>query len=87
MLNGVKIDTASKYFQHAYKVKRDPTPAITKPRNFYEKVGIEHPGQAVARALIFDDNCNFKAGNWDATMPDTNTIAGNDLRCVCNRRP
>ena len=68
---GVKIDTASKYFQHAYKVKRDP---IAKLFGFYEKVGIEHPG-GVARALIFDDPATLN--EIVATMPDTNTIAGN----------
>jgi len=68
---GVKIDTASKYFQHAYKVKRDP---IAKLFGFYEKVGIEHPG-GVARALIFDDPATLN--EIVATMPDTNTLAGN----------
>ena len=67
---GVKIDTASKYFQHAYKVKRDP---IAKLFGFYEKVGIEHPG-GVARALIFDDPATLN--EIVATMPDTNTISG-----------
>ena len=48
---GVKIDTASKYFQHAYKTKSEP---ISKLFNYYEKVGIEHPG-GVTRAVIFKD--------------------------------
>ena len=69
-LKGVPIDTASKYFQYAYKIKRDP---IAKLFGFYEKVGIEHPG-GVARALIFDDAATLN--EIVATMPDTNITAG-----------
>ena len=67
---GVKIDTASKYFQHAYKTKSEP---ISKLFNYYEKVGIEHPG-GVTRAVIFKDAASL--GEIVATMPDTNIASG-----------
>ena len=69
-LKGKKINTASDYFNYAYKVKRDP---IAKLFGFYERVGIEHPG-GVARALIFDDPATLN--EIVATMPDTNFAAG-----------
>ena len=69
-LKGKKINTASDYFNYAYKVKRDP---IAKLFGFYERVGIEHPG-GVARALIFDDPATLN--EIVATMPDTNLAAG-----------
>jgi uncharacterized protein YdaU (DUF1376 family) len=69
-LKGKKINTASDYFNYAYKVKRDP---IAKLFGFYERVGIEHPG-GVARALIFDDAATLN--EIVATMPDTNLAAG-----------
>ena len=68
--NGKKIDTGSKYFQFAYKMKRDP---IAKLFGFYEKVGVEHPA-GVARALIFDDPATLN--EIVATMPDTNIASG-----------
>ena len=67
---GNKIDTAGKYFNFAYKVKRDP---IAKLFGFYEKVGVEHPG-GVARAIILDDPATLN--EIVATMPDTNLTAG-----------
>jgi hypothetical protein len=69
-LKGKKINTASDYFNYAYKVKRDP---VAKLFGFYERVGIEHPG-GVARALIFDDPATLN--EIVATMPDTNLAAG-----------
>jgi len=69
-LKGKKINTASDYFNYAYKVKRDP---VAKLFGFYERVGIEHPG-GVARALIFDDPATLN--EIVATMPDTNFAAG-----------
>ena len=69
-LKGKKINTASDYFNYAYKVKRDP---IAKLFGFYERVGIEHPA-GVARALIFDDPATLN--EIVATMPDTNLAAG-----------
>jgi len=69
-LKGKKINTASDYFNYAYKVKRDP---VAKLFGFYERVGIEHPG-GVARALIFDDPATLN--EIVATMPDTNLVAG-----------
>ena len=69
-LKGKKINTASDYFNYAYKVKKDP---IAKLFGFYERVGIEHPG-GVARALIFDDPATLN--EIVATMPDTNFAAG-----------
>ena len=67
---GVKIDTASKYFQHAYKTKSEP---ISKLFGHFEKVGIEHPG-GVTRAVIFNDPATLN--EIVATMPDTNTLSG-----------
>ena len=67
---GVKIDTASKYFQHAYKTKSEP---ISKLFSYYERVGIEHPG-GVTRAVIFNDAASL--GEIVATMPDTNIASG-----------
>ena len=67
---GVKIDTASKYFQHAYKTKSEP---ISKLFGYFEKVGIEHPG-GVTRAVIFNDPATLN--EIVATMPDTNTLSG-----------
>ena len=67
---GVKIDTASKYFQHAYKTKSEP---ISKLFGYFEKVGIEHPG-GVTRAVIFNDPATLN--EIVATMPDTNIISG-----------
>ena len=67
---GVKIDTASKYFQHAYKTKSEP---ISKLFGHFEKVGIEHPG-GVTRAVIFKDAASL--GEIVATMPDTNMASG-----------
>jgi len=67
---GEKIDTASKYFQYAYKQKRDP---IAKLFNYAEKIGIEHPA-GIARAIIFNDPATLN--EIVATLPDTNTLAG-----------
>ena len=67
---GVKIDTASKYFQHAYKTKSEP---ISKLFGHFEKVGIEHPG-GVTRGVIFKDAASL--GEIVATMPDTNMASG-----------
>ena len=67
---GVKIDTASKYFQHAYKTKSEP---ISKLFGYFEKVGIEHPG-GVTRAVIFNDPATLN--EIVATMPDTNVLSG-----------
>ena len=67
---GVKIDTASKYFQHAYKTKSEP---ISKLFGYFEKVGIEHPG-GVTRAVIFNDPATLN--EIVATMPDTNILSG-----------
>jgi len=67
---GEKIDTASKYFQYAYKQKRDP---IAKLFNYAEKIGIEHPA-GIARAIIFNDPATLN--EVVATLPDTNTLAG-----------
>ena len=78
-LNGKKIDTGSKYFQFAYKIKRDP---IAKLFGFYEKVGLEHPA-GVARAIIFEDPATL--GELVATMPDTNMAAGLTYDTLCDR--
>ena len=67
---GVKIDTASKYFQHAYKNVGEP---ISKLFGHFERVGIEHPG-GVARAVIFNDPATLN--EIVATMPDTNLASG-----------
>ena len=70
---GMPINTASKYFNYAYKIKADP---IAKLFNYAEKVGIEHP-RGVARAVIFNDFGTLN--DIVATLPESNVSKGSSF--------